>query len=64
MNQFSKDIRHYRRTPRTMNDAWGAYAKLHVPSDKQSKIAGFLWAAFYGVAIGAFWYVLLLARAQ
>lgn len=63
MNQFSKDINHYpRRTARTMNEAFGAHARLHVPEEKPSRIAGFLWMVFYGVAIGAFWYALLLAR--
>lgn len=62
---FSRDLKDFRcRTPRTMNEAFGAHAKLHVPQDKQSRIAGFLWVAFYGIAIGAFWYALLLARVQ
>lgn len=59
---FDKDIRHYRMAPRSLNDAFGPYARLSVHKRK-SRIAPVLWAIFYGVAIGAFWYALVLARA-
>ncbi|AQG98566.1 hypothetical protein A9R05_06760 [Burkholderia sp. KK1] len=61
---FDRDIRHARMAPRTLNEAFGPYstAKLHVPRRKP-RIAPLLWALFYGVAIAAFWYALLLARA-
>lgn len=61
---FSRDVRHYRMAPRSLNEAFGPYsiAKLHAPRRK-FRIAPLLWMLFYGVSIGAFWYVLLLMRA-
>lgn len=60
---FFRDISKMRyRTPRALYEACGPYAKLHVPRRK-SRIAPVLWAILYGVAIGAFWYALVLARA-
>lgn len=52
----------YRMAPRTLNDAFGPYAKLHIPH-RRSRVAPLLWALFYGAAIAAFWYALVLARA-
>ncbi|MCE4544619.1 MULTISPECIES: hypothetical protein [unclassified Caballeronia] len=59
---FDRDSHHYRMAPRSLNDAFGPYAKLHIPRRK-SRFAPLLWALFYGVAIAAFWYALVLARA-
>lgn len=61
---FDKDVGHYRMAPRTLNEAFGPYstAKLHVPRRK-ARLAPLLWTLFYGVAIAAFWYALLQARA-
>lgn len=63
---FSRDVKDFRyRTPRTLNEAFGAYstAKLHIPR-RRWRPAPVLWMLFYGVAVGAFWYALVLARAS
>lgn len=57
---FSRDINHSQyRTPRTMNEAWGAYAKLHVPA-RRRRFAGVFWMAACGIGCGAVWYVALV----
>lgn len=57
---FDNDIRHYRPTARTLNEAFGPGSKLHV--EKRSA-KGWLWAVFYGVVIGAGWYALVALKA-
>lgn len=56
---FSKDKRHYRPTPRTLNDAFGPYSRLeplHIRDrfDRMSTVVGVL---VFGVLFGAlmFW---------
>lgn len=56
---FDHDIRHYRRTARTMNDAFGPYSQLHV--EKQGK--GWLYAIGYGLVIGLVWYGIVALKA-
>lgn len=58
---FDNDIRHYRPAARTLNDAFGPYAKLHVPP-KHYRLRGAIWAMAYGAGIGALWFALLLVR--
>lgn len=59
---FSRDVKDFRyRTPRTLNEAFGAYstAKLHIPR-RQWRAAPVLWMAAYGGAIGLVWYGIVL----
>lgn len=50
------------RIPRTLNDAFGPYARLHVEPEKLSWRAYF-WMLFYGVALGVGFYVLVAIKA-
>jgi hypothetical protein len=60
---FSRDIQHERlRAPRTLNEAFGPNAKLHIEPQKQP-LRAYLWMALYGVAIGIGWYVVVAIRA-
>jgi len=60
VTNFPRNISHERmRAPRTMSDAFGPYAKLHVPSPRR-RLAGAFWMLVYGAAIGAVWYVALV----
>jgi hypothetical protein len=56
---FDPDIRHYRPTARTLNDAFGPYSKLHVEKQR----GGWLWAIAYGVVIGIVWYGIVAMKA-
>lgn len=57
---FSRDVKDFRyRTPRTLCEACGPYAKLHVPS-RHPRIAAGAWIAVYGVSIGLVWYGIVL----
>lgn len=52
---------HRDRVPRTMNEAFGAYAKLHVEPPKmplRDKVLAFALFA----AVGAGWYLIVLVR--
>jgi hypothetical protein len=49
------------RAPRTMNEAFGAYAQLHIPP-KRYNLRGALWAVGYGIGIGVLLYVVVLVR--
>jgi hypothetical protein len=53
---FSKDSRHYRPVPRTLNQAFNAYARLHV-SRERTPIRAKLYMFACCAAIGAGWYV-------
>ena len=58
---FSRDIRHERdRAPRTLNEAFGPYAKLHVKERRTAQ--GWLWAIGYGIAVGVFLWVVVLVK--
>lgn len=57
---FSRDIKHYAATPRTLNQAFGPYAKLHVQRNGGAK--GWFWALGYGIAVGVFLWVVLLIK--
>lgn len=56
---FDPDIRHYRSTPRSMNQAFGPYSRLHV--ERGSK--GWAWAIGYGLVIGLVWYGIVALKA-
>lgn len=56
---FDRDIRHYRAAPRSLNEAFGPYSRLHV--EKQSK--GWLYAIGYGLVIGLVWYGIVALKA-
>jgi hypothetical protein len=49
------------RAPRTLSDAFGPYAQLHIPP-KRYNLRGALWAVGYGIGIGALLYVVVLVR--
>jgi len=55
------DILDCRRTPRTLNEAFGPGSKLHL--EEESSLKGWLWAIFYGACIGAGWYALVALKA-
>jgi hypothetical protein len=59
---FDRDCRHYRSTPRSLNDAFGPYARLSVHQKRKPRIAPVLWILAYGFAIGALWYAAILVR--
>lgn len=60
---FSKDISHSQmRVPRTLNDAFGPYARLSVPSPRR-RFAAVLWMLAYGVGLGVAWWLLVAIRA-
>lgn len=54
---FSRDVRHYRSAPRTMNQAFGPYATLSVKRRSEAKS----WLYMFGcaVAIGCVWWICL-----
>jgi hypothetical protein len=58
---FSRDIRHARPTPRTLQQAFGPYSKIRIPQ-RRSKVVDALYVVLYGVAVGAVWYGIVLLR--
>lgn len=53
---FSRDIQHTRyRTARTLVEAFGPNAKLHV--ERKSEGKAWIWAIGCGVAIGCVWWI-------
>lgn len=59
----SLDLKYERlRAPRTLNDAFGPYAKLHVEPEK-TPLHAYVWVVIYGVAIGLIWYAILAIKA-
>ena len=64
--QFSKDIRHYSSTPRSLSSSkFGPYARLSVERRKSLASKAMDWAYVIGLGfcIGVIWYVTVLARA-
>lgn len=59
---FSRDVSHYSRTPRTLNDAFGPYARLE-PLRRKSRVPAWVWATSYGIAVALFWYGIVFVRA-
>ncbi|CAG4887799.1 hypothetical protein [Paraburkholderia saeva] len=51
----------FRRWPRTLNEAFGPMAKLHVEPEK-TPLRAYVWMVAYGVAIGAGFYVLVALK--
>lgn len=49
------------RAPRTLSDAFGPYATLHIPP-KRYNLRGWAWAIGYGVSVGIVLYFVLLVR--
>ncbi|MFM0141790.1 hypothetical protein [Paraburkholderia sp. RL18-085-BIA-A] len=49
------------RAPRTLSDAFGPYAQLHIPP-KRYNLRGWCWAIGYGIGIGALLYVVVLVK--
>lgn len=49
------------RAPRTLIEAFGPEAKLHVPKKRDAK--GWLYAIGYGIAIGITWYLIVAMKA-
>lgn len=60
---FSRDISHERmRTPRTLNDAFGPYAKLYIVEPRR-RFAAVFWMLAYGIGIGVAWWLLVAIKA-
>ena len=60
--QFSKDVRHYASTPRSLSSSkFGPYARLSV--EKRKGLMDWAYAIGIGACIGVMWYVTVLARA-
>jgi hypothetical protein len=58
---FSRDIRHTQyRTHRTLNDAFGPYAKLHVRRNSEAR--SWLYAIGSGAAVGVAWWLIVALR--
>lgn len=55
---FSRDVRCYRSTPRSLQQAFGPYARLSVPA-RRRKVAAVFWMLVYGVGIGVAWWLLV-----
>lgn len=58
---FSRDAKHYRPVPRTMNQAFGPSARLHVSREK-TPLRAYVYMVTCGVAIGLFWYAVLMLK--
>lgn len=52
----------FKRWPRTLNEAFGPGAKLHV-EQRRKPVSEYVWMVAYGVAIGIGWYVLVAIKA-
>lgn len=64
--QFSKDIRHYSSTPRSLSSSkFGPYARLSVERRKSlaSKAMDWAYVIGLGMCIGVMWYVTVGLRA-
>ena len=60
---MNRDLKYERlRAPRTLSDAFGPYAKLHVEQEK-TPLRAYVWMVVYGAAIGAGFYVLVAFKA-
>lgn len=57
-----RDNSQYQRVPRTMNEAFGPYAKLHV-ARRKSNAHAWAWAIGYGFAVGVFLWLVVAIRA-
>ena len=58
---FSRNTQYERlRAPRTLSEAFGPYAELHV--ERKRSAQGWLWAIGYGIAVGVFLWVVLLIK--
>jgi hypothetical protein len=58
-----KEIQRERlRIPRTMNEAFGPMAKLHVEPEK-TPLRAYFWMLAYGVAIGIVFYLIVVIKA-
>ncbi|MBB5509598.1 hypothetical protein HDG35_005893 [Paraburkholderia sp. JPY681] len=55
---FSRDAKHYRPTPRSLTQAFGPHARLHVSRDK-TPLRAYAYMAACGAAIGCFWYLVI-----
>ncbi|WP_233854040.1 hypothetical protein [Paraburkholderia sp. HD33-4] len=58
---FSRDVKHCRPTPRTINQAFGPYAEIQIGRRRERK--AWLYAIGYGFAIGLTWYVITAIKA-
>ncbi|CAG4900536.1 hypothetical protein [Paraburkholderia saeva] len=60
---MNRDLKYERlRSPRTLSDAFGPYAKLHVEPEK-TPLRAYVWMVVWGVGIGAIWYVITAIKA-
>lgn len=63
LRERSLDLKYERlRAPRTLNEAFGPMAKLHVEPEK-TPLRAYFWMLAYGVVIGAGLYLLVGLRA-
>ncbi|QIN95365.1 hypothetical protein PBR31_00054 [Xanthomonas phage PBR31] len=64
--QFSRDVRHYRSTPRSLSSSkFGPYARLSVERRKSLASKAMDWAYVIGLGfwIGVMWYLTVGLRA-
>lgn len=60
---MNRDLKYERlRSPRTLSDAFGPYAKLHVEPEK-TPLRAYVWMVIYGMVIGAGLYLLVAFKA-
>jgi hypothetical protein len=62
LKKLADDDMSFKRWPRTLGDAFGPYARLHV-EPKRYNLRGWAWAIAYGMPIGALLYLVVLVRA-
>lgn len=59
---FSRDVRHYGSTPRSLQASkFGPYSRLHV--DRRHEAKGWLWAIGCGAAVGVVWWLVVAIAA-
>lgn len=59
---FSRDVRRYAPTPRTLQGSrFGPYSRLTV--EQKYNANGWAWAIGYGLVIGSIWFVIVAIKA-
>jgi hypothetical protein len=62
LKKLADDDMSFKRWPRTLGDAFGPYARLHVEPEK-TPLSAYFWMATYGVAVGALFYLIVAIKA-
>lgn len=55
-------LKNHDRVARTLNEAFGPYAKLHV-EQKKTPLRAYFWMVAYGVAVGSILYLIVAIKA-